>query len=445
MHIIEDVARTSKTLMFKEPFYGLFLISLNKLETKAIPTAAVGKHNINTQLLVNPDFWKSLDGDDNTKLAILKHELLHIAFFHLTTSNEYEDHELHNIAADLEINQYIEPSYKGPKWMGLELSHYAELNLPPKMGTRFYYDELSKIQQKRQQMGLSGNGQSLKGSGPNGEITADDLKDMMDRMKNGGGKGSPNDGSSPEKSKVWDVYDSMKRGEPTVCSHDTWKEFWDGLSEADRKLIEKQVNYQLKEIATEIQKKDRGLIPGELKGHIDSLFEIQPPATDWKAYLRRFGGSSNRVFTKKTRRKESKRYEDNPALKIKNRKNVLVAIDTSGSVSDKDLTEFINEIHHIYKAGVQVTIAQCDADIHDLKEYKGKFDGRIVGRGGTNFQPVIDHYNENWKKYNALVYLTDMECPPPTAPRTSMLWVACSTAADKDYSDFPGKVLKITR
>jgi len=409
MSIVDDVAKVSKTLMFKEPFYGLFLISLNKKETKDISTAAVSKNNINTQLLINPNFWGGLD--ETTKLAVLKHELLHIAFFHLITQHEYEDKELYNIATDLEVNQYIEPSYKNEKWMGLELSHYPELNLPPKKGTRFYYDELNKTNKNR--------------------------------PKNGDG----NDGSSAEKSKIWDVYDAHKKGEPVICNHETWKEFVEGLSEADRKLIEKQINYQLKDIATEIKKRNRGLIPSELESHIDSLFELTPPVMDWKAYLRRFGGSSSRIYTKKTRRKQSKRYEDNPALKIKSKKHILLGIDTSGSVSDNDLLEFFNEIHHIYKTDVKISIIECDAEIHRIYEYNGKMPEFVQGRGGTAMSPIIDYYNENWKKYNSLIILTDGFCEHDLPkPRTQMLWTICSTGANLDsISEFPGAKIKINK
>jgi predicted metal-dependent peptidase len=444
MSIIQDVAKVSKTLMFREPFYGLFLISLNKTESKQIPTAAVGKHNINTQLLVNPDFWKFLDDDVNTKIAILKHELLHIAFFHLTTHHEYDDKELHNIAADLEINQYIENELKGPKWMGLELSHYPELSLKPKMGTRYYYDELSKVNKKRQSGNPSGPSNPSQGGSHGSDLTADDLKDMFDKWKNGESE-SGNDGSSPEKSKIWDVYDANKQGEATVCSHDSWKEFVDGLSEADRKLIEKQINYQLKEVANEVKQRNRGLIPSEMQSKIDSLFEVKPPVTDWKAYVRRFGGSSNKIVTKKTRRKQSKRYEDNPALRIKNKKHLLVGIDTSGSVSNDELMEFFNEIHHIYKTGVQVSIAECDATVHAVYEYKGKVPEYVHGRGGTAMTPIIEYFNDNVKKYNNLIILTDGECEH-TFPKVKgqLLWVICSGGTSlESIKNFPGAKIKI--
>ena len=104
--IFESLAKSTKTLMFKEPFYGMFLISLNKDTSDRVPTACVSKNNINCQLTVNPNYWNGLD--EKTKVAVLKHELLHIVFFHLLLQDQLHDHNLLNIAADLEVNQFIE-------------------------------------------------------------------------------------------------------------------------------------------------------------------------------------------------------------------------------------------------------------------------------------------------------------------------------------------------
>ena len=104
--VIDKVSKASKLLVFAEPFYGLFLIGLNKKYRKDIPTAGVSKHGIGVQLGINPDFVLPLS--ENHTIGLLKHELLHIAFGHLTMKDMYPDHRLFNIAADIEINQYID-------------------------------------------------------------------------------------------------------------------------------------------------------------------------------------------------------------------------------------------------------------------------------------------------------------------------------------------------
>jgi predicted metal-dependent peptidase len=387
--IYQEIAKQSKTLMLKEPFYGLFLIGLNKELRTDIQTACVTPDNINIKLCINPEFWLGLE--EKTKLAVLKHELLHIAFFHLENFERFDNKKLSNVAADLEINQYIESEYKGDSWEGLEYNKgiFKSLNLLPKQGTKYYYDA---IQQEMD-------------DNPDGDIAQFVNSIEMD----------------------W---------------HDLWEDM-EGMSEAERKLIQKQIDHQLKEIASEMKKKNRGFIPNELSQYLDSLFEIKEPVLDWKAYLRRFSSQSTKVFTKKTRYKPNKRFYGNPTLKIKQRKNTLVAIDTSGSVSEKELLEFFNEIYHIYKSGTDVTVIECDADIQRIYEYKGKLeDLSVQGRGGTDFEPVFAYLYKNRDKYNNLIYLTDGECnPPKTKILKPVLWVHSSKSKIND--ELPGTKIKI--
>ena len=391
----DSLAKISKNLILAEPFYGFLLIMLNKIwNKKVVPTAGVSKNGINYQLAINPDFWETLT--DDHKFGLLKHELLHIAFFHLTQHHNYPDRKLANTAMDMEINQYI-LSHLLPEG-GIILEDYPDLNLDTKAGTRYYYDKLSKAKEEKDKNGTSG------------DKNFDDLCDQMDS-----GEGYPSD-------------------------HPTWDEFAN-LSEAEQKLINKQVDTLLKQ-ASEMTQKKKGNIPGELSDYMIEMDKIVKPKFDWKGYIRRFTGISTKVFTKKIRRKENRRYTDNPGLKIKMRQHMLLAIDTSGSVSDNELKEFMNEIHHIHKAGVDITIIQCDTVIQSIKEYDGKFGGiAISGRGGTEFDPVLEYYNENLRKYTSLVYFTDGECTADVKPKAPVLWVISEQSALN--TSLPGKVIKL--
>ena len=386
----EEIAKCSKQLMLKEPFYGLFLIGLNKELDKSILTACVTPDKINVKLKVNPDFWNTLD--DKTKLGVLKHELLHICFFHLINWDRFENKKVYNMAADLEINQYITNDMKGETWDGLEIynSPFKELNLKERQGTEYYYNILMQDIQDNPE------GQIAKMASEDGFIM--DLEEMME-----------------------------------------------GMSEAEKKLIAKQIDHQLREIAESNKGKGRGFIPGEMASYIDSLFEIVEPVLDWKSYLRRFNSMSSIVYTKKTRRKPNRRFGVGPALKIKQKKRTLVAIDTSGSVSDEDLLEFFNEIYHIYKSGTYVDIIECDAHIQRVYEYKGERNKiEVKGRGGTDFEPVMRYLIENRDKYANLIYLTDGECTPPsTQPMKPMLWVHSS--GHNINESLPGAKIKIVR
>ena len=432
MDKVQSLSKTSKDLMLREPYYGFFLIMLNKLwDSKRVPTAGVSKNGINYQLAINEDFWMSLTEDQ--KLGLLKHELLHIAFGHLTMFFKFTDRRLANVAMDMEINQYIDRDWlpggeyskeefdeikeaakieiaaarerdapmeelkaiadKVPS-RGIMIEDYDDVQLDTKAGCRYYYDKLKKLQDEKKQNGTCGS------------PSMDDLLDSID--------------------------------EGDIPDHSTWEEF-ENMTEAEHKLIERQLQKVLSDAKEQTIKK-RGTVPGEIEGVI-IIENIVPPKFDWRGFIRRFTGVSTKVFTKKIRRKENRRFDANPGLKVKMRQHMLLAIDTSGSVSDNELKEFMSEMHHIYKCGVDITIVQCDIKINSIEPYKGKFEMTVIGRGGTEFDPVLNYFNENLKKYTSLVYFTDGECYTDVKPKGNILWVLSEQSSMND--SLPGKVIKL--
>ncbi len=389
----DSLAKASKELMMIEPFYGFFLIMLNKIWTKTqVPTAGVCKNGINYQLCINEDFWDSLD--KKKELGILKHELLHVAFNHLTHFY-FPDKRLANIAMDMEINQYIDKTWLPED--GIFIENYADLELDHKAGCNYYYKKLQQAKEDKEQNGTSGC-------------------EEFDRL-----------------------CDQLDGGEDPVKNHDMWKDFQD-LSETEKKLIEKQIKRVLTQASDMAESKSRGCTPGEIKDLI-KVDEVLPPKFDWKNYVRRFSGTSSRVFTKKLRRKENRKFDDNPGLKIKMKKHVLLAIDTSGSVSNEEVKEFMGEMKHIHKTGVAMTLAQCDTSIRKIEPYNGSNELNIEGRGGTEFDPILDYFNANLRTYTSLIYFTDGECYTTVKPQAPVLWVLseCSSMNDK----LPGKVIKL--
>lgn len=385
----DELAKASKDLMLKEAFYGLFLMMLNKQwNNKLVPTAGVSRQGINYQLYINEKFWEELT--PNQHMGLLKHELLHIAFFHITDYNHLTDKEIANIAMDIEINQYIDKNLLPP---GPQLPEtYPELKLEPKKGTKYYYDKL--MQGKKD------------GNCPN-------LNAMLDQ---GNGNG-----------KVKIKLKSGADGEVLVPDHSSWEEF-DDLDEATKKLINTQTAHILKEVADQVQK-SRGTVPGEMAEILERLTKLEPPKFNWKGYLRRFIGGSIKTFTKMSKSKPNFRFLDNPGLKHKERRKILVAIDTSGSVSTNELKEFLNEINHIARTGTEVILAQCDTAISKIGKFNPKEDLNIHGRGGTSFHPVTDYYDANFRKFNCLIYLTDGEASAPEKCRGPVLWVHSSKSS----------------
>ena len=383
----EELAKASKDLMLKEAFYGLFLIMLNKQWSTKVPTAGVSRLGINYQLYLNEEFWDKLTPDQ--RIGLLKHEILHIAFFHITDYDHLSDKMIANIAMDIEINQYIDSIFLPP---GPQLPEvYPELNLEPKKGTKYYYDKLMEAKENP-------------GTCPN-------LDKMIECNEKGEGG-------------ITVSINGQGEVEVNLFDHGTWEEF-DNLDEATKKLIKTQTEHILKEVVDQVTK-SRGTIPGEMAEIIDKISKLNPPKFNWRAYVRRFVGGSIKTFTKMSRQKPNFRFIENPGLKHKEKRHILVAVDTSGSVSTNELIEFFHEIHHISRSGTEVTLIQCDTAISHIGKFDPKKDFKIHGRGGTSFHPVTDYYDANKKKYNCLIYLTDGEAPAPEKCRGPVLWVISS-------------------
>lgn len=369
-----DLDRAVKTLLIREPFYGLFLLNLNRYYGDKCDTACVCRNGINTELCVNKKFWDTLSDDE--QLAVLHHELNHILFKHITSSEYFGDHDKFNKAADLETNSYIPVLQKDPYY------YPARFNLENNKGTKFYYENLPDEPDQSQ----------------------DDSGNSYD----------PND------------------------SHASWKDFQD-LSDAEKELVNQQIDYQAKNTAEHVQKLI-GSIPGELKEYLDSLFKIKPQVFNWKAYFRRVIGNLITSELYLTRMRPSRRFPDSRGVKFKRKPHVLVGVDTSGSVNDKELEDFFSEIYYLWKSGVKVTIAQVDTKIEHIEEYNGKFNKEIYGRGGTEFTSLINYYNERKKDFSTLVIFTDGYVSLNLPPFRNGVWVITKNGQHQNY---PGTTIYI--
>ena len=395
----DQLAKASKELMLKEPFYGMFLIMLNKQWNNKVPTAGVSLNGINYQLYINEEYWENLTLVERVEL--LKHEILHIGFFHLTDFDHLSNKEIANIAHDLEINQFLNRDNLPPGGMFLDL--FPELNLLPKQGSKYYYDKLMQ-------------GKQNPGQCPN-------LDKLMEAMACSGDQEGEGQGEIE-----LDVNGKPKRVK--LPNHDTWEEF-ENLDEATKKLIKTQTEHILKEVADQVEK-SRGNIPGEFVEILQRITQLDPPRFNWRGYLRRFIGGSIKTTTKMSRHKPNFRFLDNPGIKNKQKRHILVALDTSGSVSTKELEEFMHEMHHINRTGTDITLIECDTAISYIGKFDPKKDVKIHGRGGSSFVPVTDYYDQNWKKYNCLIYFTDGEASAPEKCRGPVLWAISTNGTIND-------------
>ena len=150
-----DFDRICTIFTLQEPYYGILLSAMDRTPTMMIPTMGVCRSGNVFKLLYNPHFIA--DKDLETMIAYLKHEVLHIAFNHFSIwpekAKSNAEHDLRNLAEDLEINGYIDFSKADPN--GLYFP--KDFGWQNRLGTMEYYkrvvkmdEENKKKQQKKQ-------------------------------------------------------------------------------------------------------------------------------------------------------------------------------------------------------------------------------------------------------------------------------------------------------
>lgn len=465
---MKTVATTVKKIMLKEPFYGLFLCGVNKKFTEEVDTACAGIDGINPFIGINKDYWENLEKPEY-KYATLKHEILHIAFGHIFQSDDWhnieDNHILLNVAMDLEVESYIDENYwvrKNGELTGLADFLFESFpSLDKQLGTIKYLQFLKQLSKLCNQSNGSNNSKGASNSSSKGQSNSSSSSSSKDQQKNSSDNSSENqsgnqsDGSSKGQSdsqssnqqgqdnsnieKDWNnlspetqqkIKDQLDAAETL---HKLWKKV-QSMSNTEKKLAKNQIDHQIEDTAKNTA---RGLYPKELSQIIDAILTPKKALFNWKAYFRRLLGVSYDIYPKKTRRKESNRFPDSMGLKKNKKHNILVGIDTSGSVSNKDYVDFFSEINNIYKAGANIHILECDTSISAEYDFKGKLPSQRSSCGGTSFLPVIDYFNQHRGDYTACVYLTDgygdqNQCHP----LGKMIWIITNNGY-KD-SNYPG-------
>ena len=182
------------------------------------------------------------------------------------------------------------------------------------------------------------------------------------------------------------------------------------------------------QLQSRISGKDKAEIPGEITRAIDELIN---PKLPWNQLLVRF--LSNMVKDDYTWARPNKRFFPHhylPSQYSPTIGDIVVAIDTSGSVSQEDLVEMLSEIEDIRTTfkPESLTIIDCDSSIHNvfkIEKYDNILELKFQGCGGTDFQPVIDYCNE--QQPEVLIYFTDLQAEDITEePGYPILWICNS-------------------
>jgi len=206
----------------------------------------------------------------------------------------------------------------------------------------------------------------------------------------GQGQGNSNTISTPENG----------QGNPT---HD-----WEGMTNPND--MKDDLKDMIKSAYDNLSDKQRGLIPNSMVSHIEMLFK--KPELTWKQILRRFIGiipSNHRPSRLRLNRRQPDRFDLSGQLSNK-KVRLVIAIDTSGSMGDKEISYCMNEIYNIVKDyPTEITVIECDAEIGRVYNVRSPKDIKpeVTGRGGTSYVPVIDYINSHKFKDAVMIYFTD--------------------------------------
>ena len=367
------------TLLRKEPFYAHLLTSLKRVYGREVATAAVSATGRGVTLWVNPSFFCN-EVNEQERIGVLKHEMLHLLFKHpwRNTSNMPDD-ELRNIAADLVVNQFVAP-FKLPEGCIL-LSTFPGAGLEADQTMEWYYNKL------RQYGSTSEGVKAIEKATGVCKAQGCDAK--------WGEKGADSDGGDPSQN--------------------------GGLTSGD--YAEAVVRGVVSKAKAKLSGKAWGDLPGGVQRMVDEI--CAPPKLPWKRLLRLFAGRGARTVSWPTRLKESNRFPGEPGIRIKRLQKLVVAVDTSGSIGEKELSEFLIEINGISRAGAEITLIECDCKVHTVNPYKRGKMPQFKGGGGTDFDPVMQWLHDNrHERFGGCIYLTDGCAPKPTVdPRCPVLWV----------------------
>lgn len=166
-----------------------------------------------------------------------------------------------------------------------------------------------------------------------------------------------------------------------------------------------------------------GNISGDFKETVTASLKIP---MDYRRILSHFRAGIISQRRKLTRMKPSRRYDfDYMGSKFEPKTRLLVAVDVSGSIGSDDLQNFFSIINRFFSYGVEaVHVIAFDSELKQEFELKKAAKSvQVVGRGGTDFQCVVDYY-ESHSEYQGMIVFTDgYACVPKITKPKQTLWI----------------------
>ena len=322
-------------------------------------------------LHLNPNFVTGLTAKELQ--GVLAHEVMHNALAH-HTRRDYREPQRWNIACDLAINPLLLAAGFDLPSGRLCPGEGEYHNLPPGKSAEEYYSLLPEPgSQNESEKPASGEGHAKLGSDPGccGSVT------------------EPSEGSPSEL--------SLSQAE------------WD-MAVAQAQQVARQ----------------RGELPAGLARQIERVLQ---PRTDWRDILRAFLNQQARNdyswFPPNRRFLHAGLYL--PGLRSEELGDIVLAIDTSGSIGPEELARFAAETQAILESfDCRLTVLYHDRRIQNVQRWESR-DGPLtldpVGGGGTSHCCVFEWIEEQAESPRCVICLTDLETRfPSTISLVPVLW-----------------------
>lgn len=385
----EDKLKRARIQIQKtNPFFAYLSLYLKFREDKngeVPPWAGLGV-NVEGELCYKKEFVEKLTEEE--LMGVLIHEILHLSLLHLTRRGTREP-VVWNIAADAAVNSIVkENRYSLPS--GGVIPDYnncvevfgktiTEVN---KKTVEKIYEELEQFAKKLQQ----GNGNG-KGKGDGEECDGDGQDN-----KEGNGNGNGNYSKSGYK-----PFDHHKEGKrATEEDKKQQEEYWKG--KANEALVAAKL---------------RGNLPKGMERLVSGLSEAK---VNWRDILQRYVQRAipyDYTYSNPSKKSVSSGYY--MPNTIKDHVDVCVAIDTSGSIGQDELKEFISEIIGMAKAfntRINMRLLTHDVTVHDdLLIANGNIEKikqlKLHGGGGTSHKDLFNYIDKNHRNAKLVICFTD--------------------------------------
>ncbi|KAG1682788.1 hypothetical protein GQR58_010574 [Nymphon striatum] len=416
LYDIEKKLTAARTkLILDKPFLGALVLRLPLQAADPAWCATTGTDA--RKFYYNPDFIDALKPAETQ--FILAHEALHCALSHFKRREHRIKHRW-DLACDYAINPILIQEGLTPPPGILNMREYEGMTaeeIYPLIDDNDMSDTLDQhLYDKEDQFSEGGQGSSDNPLDHQDEGTKPPEEKSSQDQSSGGSKGEEEKDDQDNSKGGQQEFDENSGGSeapPPPLSQDEAEEL--------------SIQWQQRMAGAAQQAEQAGKMSGVMKRLVDKLLQ---PNLPWRMLLARYMTAVARddySYTRpSTRRGDPAIFPTLKSAEI----NVLIALDVSGSVGDKELNECLSEINAIKgQMRARVTLVPCDSEI--IEGFPQVFEpweevtlpDTVLGGGTTDFRPVFNWIQQQDKQPNTVVYFTDAQGDFPLEPNYPVVWL----------------------